>query len=215
MEKLILPKGLLCFGMMLLMFQCFGQEITDTRRKTESFKRLQPADIRSDVASFTYGGITESAQAPELEKISPTIIKNDSMVIEGNGIYAKVLLAPFDPKVHKLTFDDDEKTPIKIDRKTYYGDYGKMPRTEVSFISMVIGGDTVEVPSYAYSDLKNMHFSYIDKGIERTGDAVFKSKDGKKVYLYLFSKDNTGSYEVTFIFLDKKYFRRVLDYGLF
>lgn len=206
-------KGILFSAIIFIGKESLAQEITDTRRKTESFKRLQPADIRADVASFTYGGITESAQAPVLEKISPTIIKKDSIVIEGNGIYAKVSLEPFDPKVHKLMFDDDEKTPIKIDRKTYYGDYGKMPRTEVSFVLMVIDGDTVDVPSYAYSDLKNMHFSYIDKGVERTGDAVFKSKDGKKVYLYLFSKDNTGSYEVTWIFLDKKYFRRVLDYS--
>jgi len=59
-----------------------------------------------------------------------------------------------------------------------------------------------------------MRFTYSDQETERTRDAVYKSKDGRKIYLYLFSKDDTGSYEVTWIIQDKKYLRRVLDYGL-
>ena len=80
-------------------------------------------------------------------------------------------------------------------------------------ISMIINRDTVAIPAIAYTDLCNLEFTYTDKGVERTTDAVYKSKDGHRVYLYLFCKDNTGSYEVTWIIQDKKYMRRVLDYG--
>lgn len=189
-----------------------AQEITDTRRKTESFAKLHPADIRSEVAFFTFGGITESANAPKLNKIIPTTVTRDSLIIDGNGIYAKVVLEPFDPKAHKIIYDDDEKTPIKIDRKAYYGDYGKMPVKSIGSILMIIQGDTVAIPEAAYADLKNMRFTYILGGAEKTSDGVFISKDGKRTYLYLFSKNNSGNYEVTYIFQDKQYLKRVLDY---
>ncbi len=196
----------------LFLSKCgFSQDFTDTRRKTESFVRLQPAEIRADVAFFAFKGISESAQAPKLQKIDPTSIGRDSIVFNSGNIYAKVKLAPFDPKAHKLLYD--EKTLTRIDRKTYYGNYGSVPRTSIASIIVIIDGDTIPIPSVAYEDLHNMNFVYIDKGVERTRDGIYISKDGKKVYLYLFSKDNTGSYEVTYIFYDNKYFRRVLDYG--
>jgi hypothetical protein len=78
---------------------------------------------------------------------------------------------------------------------------------------MIINNDTVFIPPAAYSDLYNLNLTYLDKGVERTTDAVYKSKDGNTIYLYLFSKDKTGSYEVTWIFQNRKYLRRVLDYG--
>lgn len=208
-------RMLVACSAILFSIQAFSQDITDTRKKTESFKRLQPANIRSEVASFTFGGITESAQAPALQKISPTILSRDSLVIAGDGIYAKVSLASFNPKGHKIQYDDEaEKIPIRIDRKTYYGDYGKMPVTSVQSIILTINGDTVHIPQEAYSDLMNMKFSYLNSGAERTNDGIFISKDHKRIYLYLFSKGNTSSYEVTFIIQDKSYLKRVLDYDL-
>ncbi len=188
-----------------------AQDITDTRRHTESFVRLGPPDVRADVAFFAFKGISESANAPVLKKVGPSIVTQDSITMEGHGIYAKIRLALFDPKSHKLSFD--EKTLTRIDRRTYYGNYGSVPRTYIASILLVINGDTINIPPTAYSDLFNMNFAYMDKGVERTRDGVFVSKDGNKVYLYLFSKDNTGSYEATFIIIGGKYYRRVLDYG--
>jgi hypothetical protein len=205
--KSVFALCVFCFSI-----QCYSQGITDTRKKTESFHRLQPPNIRAEVASFTFGGIRESAQAPQLKRINPTIITRDSLVIEGEGIYAKVRLEPFDSKSHKIVYDDDEKTPIKIDRRPYYGDYGTMPRTSIASIIVVIDGDTAAIPPTAYSDLKNMQFKYFDKGQELTADAVFVSKNGQDVYLYLFSQNKKGNYEVTYIFSNKRYYRRVLDY---
>lgn len=212
MAKSILIKLGIASFLVLFTLRTFAQTITDTRRTTESFKRLQPANVRAEVAGFTFGGIRESAQAPELKKINPTAIGKDSLVIEGDGIYARVKLEPFNPKAHKIYFDEDEKTPIKIDRKTYYGDYGTMPVTSVASVLVVIKGDTMTIPPAAYTDLKNMNFKYFSKGEERTGDAIFVSRDGNNVYLYLFSQNKKGNYEVTYIFTNKQYYRRVLDY---
>lgn len=186
-------------------------DMPDSRRKTESFDRFHTKDIRSDLATFTLSGISESVGLLPLEKIPYTKLTNDSIVFEGDGIKAKVKIAPFDPAKHKLSFD--EKYLVRIDRKAYYGNYSKVPKTEIIEVSMIINNDTVSIPQAAYSDLFNLNFTYLDKGVERTTDAVYKSKDGHRVYLYLFCKDKTGSYEVTWIIQDGKYLRRVLDYG--
>lgn len=204
-------RGFVCSFLISLGCHASAQDFTDTRRYTESFVRLNPPDVRADVAYFAFKGISESANAPVLKKVRPTIVSTDSMVIEGHGIFVKVILKPFDPKAHKLSYD--EKTLTRIDRRTYYGNYGSVPKTSIASLLLVINGDTIAIPPAAYSDLHNMNFTYRDKGVERTRDGVFVSKDGNKVYLYLFSKDGTGSYEATFIIIAGKYYRRVLDYG--
>jgi hypothetical protein len=183
----------------------------DTRKKNESFARLQPRDLRSDVAIFTLSGISESVGALPLAKINYTNFGKDFMDFEGDGIKVSVRTAPFDSTKHKLQFD--EKYLIKIDKRPYYGNYGNMPLTTISNITMTVNGDTVSIPEFAYNDLHNINFDYTNKGVKRTTNGVFRSKDGHRIYIYLFSKDNTGSYEVTWIIQDKKYVRRVLDYG--
>ena len=87
-----------------------------------------------------------------------------------------------------------------------------MPVRNISSIIMTIDNDTINIPAIAYSDLYNVNFTYSDKGTQRSRNGIYRSKDGHKVYLYIFSKDNTGNYEVTWIMQDKKYWRRVLDY---
>lgn len=212
MKDCFFIKFILVLGLTLFTFQLFSQEITDTRRDRESFRKFRIPELRTDLASFTFGGITESTLAPKLKKISPAIITKDSLVIEGDGIFAKVLLKPFDPSAHRINYDFDEKTPIRIDKRAYYGDYGIMPLSSVASITMVVDGDTIDIPQMAYSDLMNMNFTYVSNGTKLTADAVYISKDGKNIYLYLFSNNRKGNYEVTYIISDKKYLRRVLDY---
>ena len=186
-------------------------DINDTRKKNEGFAKVSQKDLRADLATFTLSGIDESIGKSELQKIAFTSSGANFMTFEGDDIKATVAIAPFDPSKHKL--DYDEKTLIKIDKKTYYGGYGAVPKTVISNVTLVIGKDSVAIPSVAYFDLYNLNFTYKDKGTQRTRNAVYKSKDGHKIYLYLLCKDKTGNYEVTWIFQDKKYLRRVLDYG--
>lgn len=206
-------RAYLLFFTVFYSFCCKAQsdDMPDSRRKTESFERFRIPNIRADIATFALSGIGESVGALPLQKISYTSLANDSILFEGNGIKAKVKISVFDPAKHKLIFD--EKFLVRIDRRPYYGNYGKVPKTFISDISLIIDHDTVLIPAMAYTDLCNLQFTYSDKGVERTTDAIYKSKDGHRVYLYLFCKDNTGSYEVTWIIQDKKYMRRVLDYG--
>lgn len=186
-------------------------EYTDTRKKTESFAKIQQKDIRADLAVFTLAGISESIGKADLKKIPFTSFGPDSMTFRGDNIRATVTTDIFDPSRHKL--DYDEKYLIKIDKKPYYGGYGTIPKKYISKINMIIGSDSIAIPPAAYFDLYNLNLAYMDKGIQRTANGIYRSKDGRKIYLYFLCKDATGSYEVTWVIQDKKYLRRVLDYG--
>ena len=205
------------FFISILITICFSAsaqrfyEYQDTRKKNESFARLPKTQIRAEVATFTLSGIDESVGKEELKKIPFTKFSSDFMDFEGDNIKASVQLSPFDASKHKL--DYDEKYLIKIDKKTYYGGYGSVPKTSVSKVILTIGNDTVAIPPAAYADLHNLNLTYTDKGSLRSRNGIYKSNDDHRIYLYLFCKDATGSYEVTWIIQDKNYLRRVLDYG--
>jgi hypothetical protein len=187
------------------------EEITDTRKKNESFVRMPKDQTRSDLSTFTMSGIDESINKELLKKIPFKTTGPDSMTFEGEGIFARIRTAPFDASKHKLEYD--EKTLTKIDKKTYYGGYGSLPKTKISEVFFMVGKDTVKIPPAAYADLYNLNLTYRDKGgKERSTNAIYLSKDGRNKYLYLFCKDKTGNYEVTWIIRDKGYVRRVLDY---
>ena len=187
-------------------------DMPDSRRKTESFERYHTKDVRAELSTFTIAGIGEGAATTPMVKVPYTSVGKDSIVIEGSGIKAEVKTAPFDPSKHKLNYDD--KYLVRIDHRPYYGAYGKIPQTEISNVTMIIRGDTVVIPPAAYNDLYNLHFTYLDKGVERTTDAVYISHVGQRVYLYLYSRNKTGNYEVTWIIQDRRYLRRILDYDI-
>ena len=180
-------------------------EYQDTRKKTESFAKLPP-DLKSELSTFTFTGIDVGIKRDPLTKVSFT-----SITFDASDIKATITTAPFDAAKHRI--DYDEGYPIRIDRKPYYGGYGNMPKKQISNVTIVMGKDTVAIPPAAYADLYNLNFAYSDKGTERTTNGIYRSVNPHRLYLYLFCKDNTGSYEVTWIIYDKKYVRRVLDYG--
>ncbi len=204
--------GFICSGFLMTAYSQKTVEITDTRNQRESFAKVVQKDIRADVATFAMGGVDESVGKEPLQKITFTALSPDSITFEDEGIKATIYISGFDPTKHKL--DYDEKTLTRIDRKTYYGAYGAIPESGIKKIEMIVDGDTVIIPPIAYADVYNPKLYYTDKGgVERSANAVYKSKDGHRVYLYLFTKDATGSYEVTWVIQDKKYLRRILNYG--
>jgi hypothetical protein len=187
-------------------------DIEDTRRKNESFARLPRDIIRSDLATFTLSGIDEAMGKEPLRKISFTDVSDDHITFEAPGIKATIQLAPFDKTKHRLDYDD--KYVVRIDRRAYYGDYGYIPKTYIKNITLISNKDTIPIPPAVYSDIYNLHFTYLDQGIRRSRDGIFLSKDGHRIFLYVFCDNSSGSYEVTWIFQDGHYMRRVLDYGI-
>jgi hypothetical protein len=212
-------KKILAAALFLYSFNSIAQDIpkpkknyeyTDTRKKNESFSRL-PADLKAELSTFTFSGIDVGIKKEPLPKVPYSSLGPDFMTFEADDIKATITTGAFDYKKHKI--DYDEGYPIKIDRRTYYGGFGTMPKKQINDITIIMGKDTVVIPPAAYNDLYNLNFAYADKGTQRTTNGIYRSANPHRLYLYLFCKDNTGSYEVTWIIYDKKFVRRVLDYG--
>lgn len=209
-------RSIFCF---LLAVYCsidgIAQELDfrDYRTKKESFTKIPEKDVRADVASFAIGGIDESIGKLPLTKIGVSKYEDNFMSFEDGNIKVLITTGRFDPSQHKLQKDEDHL--VKIDNRPYYGNYGEVPQNHIQSISVTINKDTIAIPPAAYADLCNVNFTYRDKaGTERSNNGVYLSKDNRKVYIYLMNKDGEGGYEVTWVIQDKKFLRRVLDYGI-
>ncbi|MBC7826780.1 MAG: hypothetical protein H7122_03465 [Chitinophagaceae bacterium] len=204
-----------CVLLVYSRFDVMSQELEfrDYRTKKESFTKIPEKDVRADIASFAVGGIDESIGKLPLTKIGVSKHENNFMSFESNNIKVIITTVRFEPSQHKLV--KDEEHVVKIDNKPYYGNYGEVPGNHIQSLIILIDKDTIPVPLTAYADLCNVNFTYRDKsGTERSNNGIYLSKDNRKVYVYLMNKDGEGGYEATWVIQDKKFLRRVLDYGM-
>lgn len=188
-------------------------DIPDYRPKRDRFASVQEQAIRFDLSSFTMAGIDESISKLPLNKIPLVELQKDYAIYKGNNITVTVKMGIFDPSVHKLMYYD-EKWLVKIDGKGFFGNYGKIPRTNIQSVTVTINKDTVNLPKEAFFDLYNPSFMYKDAGgTQRSLNSVYLSNDGHRIYIYMLCPDDRGSYEVTWVLQDKQYLRRVVDFG--
>ena len=188
-------------------------DFRDYRTKKESFTKIPEKDVRADIASFAVGGIDESIGKLPLTKIGVNKYEKDFMSFQDDNIKVVITTGRFEPSQHKLV--KDEEHIVKIDSRPFYGNYGELPHNHIQSVVVVMGKDTIPIPLTAYADLCNVSFTYRDKsGTERSNNGVYLSKDNRKVYVYLMNKAADGGYEATWVIQDKKFLRRVLDYGM-
>ncbi|HEY0678912.1 MAG TPA: hypothetical protein VGD17_11540 [Chitinophagaceae bacterium] len=208
-------RNILLVCSLLMYFTSFSQDrdFPDYRSKKENFLRIQEKDIRADVASFSIGGMDESIGKGTLASIPATSYGTDYITFTGSDITVTIKAGVFDPTKYKLQYYNKEHL-VRINGKPYYGKYGEVPRTTIASVTVLIGKDTVAIPAAAYADLYEPDFTYRDaSGTVKSYNKVFLSPDNKKIYIYMLSRDNLGSYEVTWVIKDKQYVRRVIDFG--
>ncbi|HEX8333124.1 MAG TPA: hypothetical protein VF622_10900 [Segetibacter sp.] len=195
---------------------CIAQngDFPDYRSKKELFTRIQEKDIRSDVASYSMAGIDESVGKLPLKTIPISKAGSNFISFEENNIQVNITGGTFDPSKHKLGyFDTEKKHLVKINNKPYFGDYGKVPKTTIENISVIIDRDTIVIPQTAFFDLYNPIFSFKEGGVIKSNNKVYLSADGRKIYIYMLKQEAGGSYEATWVIQDRKYLRRVVDFG--
>jgi len=206
---------ILSFIFLFLLFVSNGigqADYPDYRNKKESFSKIPDKQIKDELASFTMAGVEESIGKPALGKVPVTSYGKDYLAFDGNNVKVIVRTAPFNATGHKL--QKVEEHVVKIDNKPFYGNYGSLPKTMIKSVSVVIGKDSVEIPASAFFDIYDLNFGYRDaSGTLRSTSAIYFSSDKIKIYIYFLNRANEGNYEVTWVIQDKKYLRRVLDYG--
>jgi hypothetical protein len=208
-------RTLSIFAIMLFCLAAAAQdrEFPDYRSKKENFLRMQEKDIRADLASFTMGGMDESIGKGKPFSIPATAYGTDFITFSGNDIQVTIKAGTFDQSKHKLQMYSG-KHLVKINGKPYYGNYGEVPRTTIESVTVLIDKDSVAIPVTAYNDLYEPDFTYRDaSGTVKSYNKVYISPDKKKIYIYMLNRDPLGSYEVTWVIQDKKYLRRVVDFG--
>lgn len=214
MKKLILT--ILTFYIALNVF-AQSDDIPDYRDKRFWFKRLTEPDYRNDLASFTMGGIDESIGKKPLKKFALTELSSNLISFQENDVKVIIKSVPFEAAKHKLTYytaEDNKKYVVRIDNKPFFGDYGSVPKTQIESVTVIFGYDTLSLPKEAFFDIYNPVFFFNQSGEQKTRNAVYLSNDGKKIYIYLIKEEEgVGSYEVTWIINDKKYIKRVIDFG--
>ena len=109
----------------------------DFRSKKDVFARIMEKDIRNDIASFSMGGIDESVGKLPLKTLPITGFGTDYINFAGENIEVKITATTFDRSKKKLRFYE-ETYVVKIDKKSYFGYYARVPSTYNSNISVVI-----------------------------------------------------------------------------
>jgi len=198
-------------SVILLVYNVSAQDdLPDYRNKKDNFAKVREKDIRNDLASFAIAGIEERIGKKPLKNIPAKNYSGSFLLFEEGNIKVNITAGIFDPSKHRL--DSVEKYLVKIDKKPYFGNYGSVPRYTISTVTLSIDKDTTSVPQTALFDLYSPTFAYRDGGgIPKTFNAVYLSEDKRTIYVYMLNKEDRGSYEVTWIFRDKKYLRRVVD----
>jgi hypothetical protein len=211
-------RAVLFLSFFCIIFNCKAQDdFPDYRSKKDNFSRMQEKDIQNDLASFTMAGVDQSMGKLLLQTI-PVKDYSDKHIsfagdFAGNNIQVTITAGVFFPTKHKLTIMD--KHLLRIDNKAYFGNYGKVPSVSIAAVTLLINNDTIAIPAEAFSDLYNPSFFYKDEtGKIKSHDNVYFSADKRNIYIYMLNPDDSGGYEVTWVIQDKKYLRRVVDFGI-
>lgn len=209
MKKILILSGALLATTTFLKAQ--DLDYPDFRQKKDNWSRMAEKDIKSDLAAFTMAGIEESINKTSFPKLPLRDVNTNSVTYSGDGITVFIQTGRFVPTKHKLNVVEEHL--IKIDGRPFYGCYGTTPQTTIDSIGVIVGKDTVAIPSIAYKDIYNPSFSFTSDGMAKTRNAVYVTPDKKTIYIYMLGMGDRGT-EYTFVIRDKKYVRRVLDWGV-
>lgn len=187
--------------------------IPDYRSKKDNYLKMQEKDIRADLSQFTFGGISESLTKHRLDAIPVVGSRNDTIVFSNDTVTVQITTGNFDPTKHKVTWYED-KYAVKLDNHAFYGTENIPPKHTITSVVAIIYGDTVVIPQTAFNDLYEPKLYYRDtKGNTKTYCNVYRSPDKRRYYIYMLNGEGTGRYEVTWVIQDKKYLRRIVDWG--
>jgi len=203
----------LCLCLSLSTLSVFSQDLDfpDFRSKKDNFSKIHEADIRADVASFALAAVDESIGKPTLASLPVVDYGSNFMKYANDHIQVTIRTGFFLAAKHKLMMQEGHL--LRIDDKPYYGGvYGTAPHITIESITVVVDKDTVPIPPAAYIDLYDPKFSFNQNGATRTRNGVFLSNDKHTFYIYMLNIDNRGT-EYTWVIRDKKYVRRVVDFG--
>jgi hypothetical protein len=207
-------RTIFCVILLFLGIVCKAQDddMPDLRSKRDNLTKIPEKDIQADVSIFSMAGLDISMGKLPLRSMSITDMNNSFIKFDSDNIHIAVNAIPFNASKHKLQYSD--KYLIRIDSRSYFGSYSKIPKMAIQLVSVVVDNDTVAIPPAAYNDLYEPNFTFNQGGTRKSYDAVYFSNDKHTMYIYLLCNDLMGGYEVTWVIRDKRYVRRIVDFNI-
>ncbi len=184
----------------------------DYRSKRDMLSKIPEKDVQADVSTFAMAGLDLGITRLPLRSMSISDYGDNFLKFDSGNIKISITSTTFYPARHKLQYI--EKYLTRIDNKAYYGSYGKLPKSVIQSVVVVVDHDTVPIPPIAYTDLYEPRFTYKEGGTAKSYNSVYFSPNNHAIYIYLLCNDGMGGYEVTWVIQDKKYLRRIVDFNI-
>lgn len=182
----------------------------------EGFDKLPKGTIRKEIACFSSYGESEKNKSVTRGKTYISGYGKNQYTFKRFAISVTIKSQPFDKSKNKIKRNSDGLI-ITINGKHVFGqDYDREPpTTSIQSVVVTFGADTLHLPKSAYADLFEPTLLHITDCVDGLCDApqIYISTDRKRYYIFTTHGDGAGAYEVTWIIQDKKYLRRVVDYG--
>ena len=127
---------------------------------------------------------------------------SDSSIFKKDSIRIVVKRKPFQPKRHKLTYE--QHWLAKIDGKRFWGTDGPMPKKTISSVKIIKNENILLLPPAAFGDLYEPNLAKISIycGPENT------------LYIRMDNSDGAGAYTRIWVFKCNKYMGRYIDTSL-
>ncbi|MCK4679306.1 MAG: hypothetical protein KAT48_14325 [Bacteroidales bacterium] len=172
----------------------FGQENDDnqaTYKGNESFLKLPDGVVKREIAFFNIKASTSPESFPKI-KVNEIFLKKctDSFAFfEKGNIYASEII---------VSIQSENIAIISRIKEVFYIHY------KYGFF----------LPDSAINDIYDPIFchNYTKRNKPIASDCkVFQSEDERRIYIYMLNGHGEGSYEVTWVIQDNKYYTRVID----
>ena len=203
------------FLVLLILFasRSFGQDVSipDYRGDKDSFQKIQDKTLRKELALITIEGNDEASAKTRLIKVPVHKFSSNSATFKKDTISVTISAGTFDRRKHKLHYV--ENNLVRIDNKAFWGTDGGLPKHTIQSVRVTIGNDVIEIPISAWTDLFEPNLCWTASKNTECHTKLYVSPDKRRLYIYMLNSDGAGGYEVTWIVQDKKYLRRVVDYG--
>ncbi|MBL0128557.1 MAG: hypothetical protein IPP83_14130 [Flavobacteriales bacterium] len=186
------------------------------RDSLEYLNTIRSSTIKYEVMSlipwvWEYEG---KEQKPLMNRIQGLALSDDEVRFEGRGVRVQISQQPFDSLKAKIGYGstDSYRFVCAINGAPFWGTDGDRPTRMLSGLSVTIDGGMVEIPRRAWSDLYQPNLCFVDGNGKPYCDCVVaRSADNKRVYVHMSNSDGAGGYTVTWIFINGRYVRRVLE----
>lgn len=192
--------------------------VHDPKAEYESFFLLTDSVLRREIGSFSFAGsLLGYKGGAELEQFE--VLELDAQRVEfvdpQGELRVVIQTGRFDPAAHRLEYFGRTGFLVRIDGRPFWGIDGRMPARTLESVRVVSGLTFKSLPDQAIRDIfePNLCRRSLIRGRLSCQAMVFRSEDGRRLYIHMFNGRIPSLYEVTWIIRDGRYSGRVAGYA--